>query len=85
MPCGAEAESIRAEVIARRASSQKAVVERFLRAQREGDLPENVDVEGLTSFLIALLQGMAVQAGAGVPRADLERMIETSLAVWPGC
>jgi AcrR family transcriptional regulator len=81
--CGAEAESIKSEVVARRASSQRALVERFERAKREGDLPEHVDVEGLTGYLFAILQGMAVQAGSGATRADLERIVETSLAVWP--
>ncbi len=83
MACGAEAESIKADVIARRASSQAALIERFEAAKRDGDLPAHVDVLGLTSYLYALLQGMAVQAGSGASRADLERLVETSLAVWP--
>jgi len=81
--CGAEADSIRADVITRRASSQAALVERFELAKRNGDLPSHVDVSGLTSYLYALLQGMAVQAGSGASRADLERLVETSLAMWP--
>ncbi|MCP3735471.1 TetR/AcrR family transcriptional regulator [Sphingomonas sp. RP10(2022)] len=83
MACGAEAESIKADVIARRASSQQALIARFERAKTDGDLPAHVDVTGLTSYLYALLQGMAVQAGSGASRADLERLVETSMAVWP--
>ena len=83
MACGAEAESIKAEVVRRRASSHRAVVERFERAKAEGDLPAHVDVEGLTSYLFAILQGMAVQAGSGATREELSRLIETSLMVWP--
>ncbi|HEU4959768.1 MAG TPA: TetR/AcrR family transcriptional regulator [Sphingomonas sp.] len=82
--CGAEAEAIREEVIARRASSHKALVERFERGKDEGDLPPGTDVAGLTSYLIAIMQGMAVQAGGGASRADLERLVETGLAMWPG-
>lgn len=82
--CSTEAESIKADVVARRASSQALTIERFRQAQRDGDLPAHVDPEGLTSFLYALLQGMAVQAGSGATRAELERLIETSMAVWPG-
>ncbi|WP_339705153.1 TetR/AcrR family transcriptional regulator [uncultured Sphingosinicella sp.] len=81
--CGAEAECIRLEVLERGKVARRALVQRFERAKTEGDLPESVDVEGLTSFLYALLQGMAVQAGAGATRADLERMIETSMMMWP--
>jgi AcrR family transcriptional regulator len=83
MACGAEAESIKADVIARRASSQAALIERFEQAKRDGDLPAHIDVSGLTSYLYALLQGMAVQAGSGATRDDLERLVDTSLAMWP--
>ncbi|MEH3098970.1 TetR/AcrR family transcriptional regulator [Sphingomonas adhaesiva] len=82
--CGAEAESIKADVIQRRSSSQAALVERFEQAKREGDLPAHVDVDGLTSYLYAILQGMAVQAGSGATRADLTRIVDTSLSMWPG-
>ncbi|SMF60874.1 TetR/AcrR family transcriptional regulator [Allosphingosinicella indica] len=82
--CGAEAESIKADVIQRRASSQAALVGRFEQAKRDGDLPDHVDVAGLTAYLYAILQGMAVQAGSGASRADLERVVETSLLMWPG-
>ena len=81
--CGAEADSIKADIIKRRGSSQAALVERFRRAQDEGDLPAHLDPEGLTQYLYAILQGMAVQAGSGASRADLERVVETSLMVWP--
>lgn len=81
--CGAEAESIKADVIQRRASSHAALVERFEQAKRDGDLPDHVDVLGLTGYLYAILQGMAVQAGSGANRADLERVVETSLMMWP--
>ena len=81
--CGAEADSIKAHVMERRRSSQAAVVERFEQAKRDGDLPDHVEIAGLTSFLWTLLQGMAVQASLGAARQDLERIVETSLLVWP--
>ena len=82
--CGAEAESIRQFVLERGTSAKRALIQRMERAKAEGDLPDHVDVEGLTSYLYAILQGMAVQAGAGATRAELERLIDTSLMVWPG-
>ncbi|HWW65542.1 MAG TPA: TetR/AcrR family transcriptional regulator [Sphingomonadaceae bacterium] len=81
--CGTEAESIRAEVLARGASSRLKLVERMKRAREEGDLPDHVDPEALTRYLYAILQGMAVQAGAGASREELEALIETALLVWP--
>lgn len=81
--CGGGANAIKDAVVARRASSQAALVDRFRRAQTEGDLPAHVEPEALTRYLYALIQGMAVQAGSGATRAELERVVETSLMVWP--
>jgi AcrR family transcriptional regulator len=81
--CGAEAESIREEVLARGRKGHAAMVERFQRASAEGDLPAHVDPEGLTKYLTAILQGMAVQAGAGASREDLQRLVDTTLSMWP--
>jgi len=83
MACGAEAESVRSEVVARRAVWNAAVVERFQRAKEEGDLPPHVDPEGLSRLLSAMLQGLSIQHGDGATKAQLEQLIETSLALWP--
>ena len=80
--CSPEAESIRSEVVARRASSQAALVRRFERAQNEGDLPKSADPEALARYLYAIVQGMAVQAGTGTSREDLEGLVEVSLDMW---
>ena len=82
--CGAEAESIRMDVVARRASADAALVERFARARAEGDLPDAVDPEALTRYLGAILQGLAVQAGSGVACHDLAKLVDTALMLWPG-
>ena len=82
--CGAEAESIKEEVIKRRASSSDALHDRFRQAQQDGDLPPHITPEALAQYLFTILQGMAVQAGAGAARADLENVMATSLAMWPG-
>ncbi len=82
--CTTQAESIRDEVLARRASSDRALVDRFARARDEGDLPPHIEPEALASYLTAVVQGMAVQAGGGVPIDRLEKLIETTIAMWPG-
>lgn len=84
MPCGVEADSIRAEVIARRASADAALVVRFQRAKAEGDLPEGIEPEALAHYLGAVIQGLCVQASNGVRHEDLRGMVETTLAIWPG-
>jgi len=83
MACATEAESIRNEVIARRKSSEQAMIARFERARDEGDLPDHVDPAGLASFLPTGLQGLSVKATSGADRKSLERAVETTLACWP--
>ncbi|WP_167073345.1 TetR/AcrR family transcriptional regulator [Sphingomonas vulcanisoli] len=82
--CGPEAESIRTEVLKRRASSADAVIERFARARDEGDLPEGIEPVGLARHLFAILQGLALQAQAGATPEELRGLVETSLQLWPG-
>ncbi|KTF70190.1 MULTISPECIES: TetR/AcrR family transcriptional regulator [unclassified Sphingomonas] len=81
--CGVEAESIREEVLKRGESAKQAITARFERARQEGDLPPHADPEGLTSYVIALVQGIALQGGSGASCADLERLVQTSLTMWP--
>ncbi len=82
--CGPEAASIRADLMERRQSSQKALCDRMHRAKAEGDLPEGTDVDGLCAYVGAILGGMSIQAQSGAPRAQLEALVETSLKMWPG-
>lgn len=82
--CGPEAESIRADLVQRRQSSQRALCDRMHRAKEEGDLPDGTDVDGLCAYLGAILGGMAVQASSGAPKAQLEATVETALRMWPG-
>jgi AcrR family transcriptional regulator len=81
--CGAEAESIRDHVLARAAKPKEALLRRFEQGQADGDFGPEIDPQGLTAHIIAVMQGLTVQAGAGVGREELERLVETSLAMWP--
>ena len=82
--CGAEAESIKAEVIARRASANAALEKRMVRAKADGDLPEGIDPYSLVRYLNAVTQGLCVQAGSGASAGELRALVETTLALWPG-
>jgi AcrR family transcriptional regulator len=81
--CGDEAQTIREEVLARRASSRRAMIERFERARVEGDFGPEVEIDTLINYLFAFLQGLAVQAGSGATRAELERTVDMALKFWP--
>jgi AcrR family transcriptional regulator len=82
--CGSEALSIKAEVVARQASSQAAMLRRFEQAKADGDIPEHIDPEGLVLYLSAVAQGLAIQAGNGASPEDLRRLVDTTLELWPG-
>ena len=82
--CGPEAESIREAVIEARKPSAQALVDRFERARGEGDLPMHIEPAGLARHLLAIMQGISVQASSGASCADLQTLVTTSLQLWPG-
>jgi AcrR family transcriptional regulator len=82
--CGAAAQSVRADVFARQASSHAALLQRFERARDDGDFPIQVDPEGLVRYLTAVGQGLCIQAGAGATPEELRRLVDTTLELWPG-
>ncbi len=82
--CANFADSIREDVAARRASSDRAIAERFARAKAEGDLPDGMTPEALAAYMSTVMQGLSVQAGAGMDAAGLTQLVETTLALWPG-
>jgi AcrR family transcriptional regulator len=81
--CGDESQAIREEVVKRGKKAKVALMERLERAQVEGDLPTHISLEGLASYVSAMLQGISVQAGSGATREELDRLVDTSLAMWP--
>jgi len=83
LACSEDAESVRLELIQRRAKFQLALQKRFDKARLEGDLPASIDCATLASFVMAISQGMAVQAKAGASRKALIGLIEHTLFTWP--
>lgn len=82
--CGTEAECIREEVNKRGQIVQEALVARMQRAIDEGDFNAPVSAAAIAKYLHAVLQGMAVQAGAGTARDELEAVVGQTLSMWPG-
>jgi AcrR family transcriptional regulator len=83
LACGEAAESVRRELVLRRAAVEAAVRQRFERALAEGDLPADVEPADLARYLMTLIRGMAVQAAGGDSRDELRRVAETALRAWP--
>jgi AcrR family transcriptional regulator len=83
LACGAAANSVRQELIARRAASVDLIRQRFARAAAEGDLPGDVDPCALARFIAAVMHGMAVQAASGATRKELQQVAAMALNAWP--
>jgi len=83
LSCGDAAESIKQELMSRRAKGEQDLRERFERAIAEGDLPSGSDAADLAAYLSAFLQGMAVQAAGGTTREQLRKIAEMALRTWP--
>ncbi|TWF54800.1 TetR family transcriptional regulator [Neorhizobium alkalisoli] len=78
-----EAEPVRQALIEARAAGGELLRERFEKAKAEGDLPETADPQVLSSFVLVILHGMAVQAKAGFGREALNAVAEQALSTWP--
>jgi AcrR family transcriptional regulator len=83
LSCGDAAESVKAELCARRAAGEAALRDRFERAKAEGDLSKDADAAALARYIATVTQGMAVQAAGGASRADLLKVAELAFKAWP--
>lgn len=80
---GDGASEVKADVRTRRQAGEVMLTERFERARLSGDLPAGVDPKDAARYVLALTEGVAVQAAYGADRADLERLAELALARLP--
>lgn len=82
--CNSPESPIAQDIRERTRSVRDAMVRRMQRAIDEGDFTVPVEADAMTRYLLALLQGLSVQAGAGASREDLEQVAAAALAIWPG-
>jgi AcrR family transcriptional regulator len=83
LSCGEAAESIKQELMTRRANGEQDLRQRFERAITESDLPRESDAADLARYISAILQGMAVQAAGGASREQLRKIAQMTLRTWP--
>ena len=83
LACSEAADSIRQELIARRAVGEAALRRRLQRAKSEGDLPPNVNSADLARYIATVAYGMAVQAASGASRDQLQHVVEMTLRTLP--
>jgi AcrR family transcriptional regulator len=77
--CSEAAEPVRLELVARRDAEEAALRARLAKARADGDLPPGSDVGALSSYLMAIVQGMSVQAASGATRDALYAIVAMTL------
>ncbi|NZA27175.1 TetR/AcrR family transcriptional regulator [Luteimonas sp. SJ-92] len=80
--CAPEHTSVRARLAASQRAVSEALLRRIRRAVAEGELPGETDVGALAGYYDALLQGLSLQARAGVSRRRLQRIIDHAMHAW---
>jgi AcrR family transcriptional regulator len=81
VPCGDTA--IPDELARHRAEKEAALRARFEKAMRDGDLPPAANPAALARYLIAMANGIFVQAASGASTEQLHEIAEVALAGWP--
>lgn len=65
-----------------RQKSYRSIADRIRRGVREGDVPLGTDVEGLTAFVTALINGLSVLARDGASRSTLNAAVDRAMLAW---
>ncbi|HTZ69282.1 MAG TPA: TetR/AcrR family transcriptional regulator [Acetobacteraceae bacterium] len=79
LACSEAAEPVRLELVTRREADEAALRARLAKARAAGELPPESDPAALAAYLMAIIQGMAVQAASGAGRDALYGIIATTL------
>jgi AcrR family transcriptional regulator len=78
------ADQIIPEELARhRAEKESALRMRLERAQQEGDLPRSASPAALARYLMAMSNGICVQATTGASAEELREVARMALSSWP--
>ncbi|RUO23006.1 TetR family transcriptional regulator [Aliidiomarina minuta] len=83
LSCSEESDSVKKALIELRCEGGEALHNRFLQAQKEGDLPADVDAKVLSRYLGTVVQGMAIQATNGASSEQLKEVAELTLQNFP--
>ena len=82
--CAPENDEVRRDMTQRRVSVCDHVRLRLERAIAEGELPPGTNARSLTSYFMAVQQGMSIRARDGGSREELLDVAEHAMAVWNG-
>ena len=81
--CQSVEPSIRDDVNARAESSRRAIIARMQQAIDAGEFRVATEAEAITRYLLAIMQGISVQAQSGASRDELLQDADSALLSWP--
>lgn len=81
--CQSVEPSIRDDVNSRTESAKNLIIARMQRAIDAGEFVIKTDAAAMTRYLLAIMQGMSVQAQSGATRDELLQVAESALLSWP--
>ena len=81
--CQSVEPSIRDDVNARAESSRRAIIARMQQAIDAGEFRVATEAEAITRYLLAIMQGISVQAQSGAGREELLQVADSALLSWP--
>ena len=81
--CSEASESIRQELCSRRTQGEDELRRRLCEWKAQGDLPPDCDPADLARYVMAVGNGMAVQAASGATSQELKRVVELTMRSWP--
>lgn len=81
--CQAVEPSIREDINKRAEKAKRLIIDRMQKAINDGEFSAPVDAEAMTRYLLAIMQGMSVQAQSGATREELTQVADAALAGWP--
>jgi AcrR family transcriptional regulator len=82
--CSSPDSPIAQDVRDRWQTSSNAMVARMQQAIDEGDFTISITADAITSYLMAVLHGISVQASIGASRDELKQVANATLSTWPG-
>ena len=77
--CSVDASPARDMMTEIRKQNELALSERFLRAQKSGELSKDVNVDDYTRYLSTIIAGLSIQAANGSTKAQLKRTAQMAL------
>jgi hypothetical protein len=79
LACGSDAQPIQHAMIEWRKQGEMAIRKRLEKAQREGDLKNDVTPADFARYLSTIMTGLGIQAANGATKPDLKRLAAMAL------